>query len=61
MIELDGPQHLGCAEAYRRDRQKDRLLQEKGYRILRFLAEDLGLRLNDVLDEILRTVVCRRR
>jgi hypothetical protein len=28
-IELDGRQHLGDAEAYRRDRRKDALLQEK--------------------------------
>ena len=27
-VELDGPQHLADAVAYRRDRRKDRLLQE---------------------------------
>src|SRR4051812_29802150 len=30
-IELDGAQHLGDVDAYRRDRSKDRLLQENGY------------------------------
>ena len=30
-IELDGPQHLNDAVAYRRDRHKDRLFQEHGY------------------------------
>jgi very-short-patch-repair endonuclease len=30
-IELDGGQHLADAEAYRRDRRKDVLLQENGY------------------------------
>jgi superfamily II DNA or RNA helicase/very-short-patch-repair endonuclease len=54
VIELDGAQHLGDAEAYRRDRRKDRLLQENGYFVLRFLAEDLGKHLDDVLDAILR-------
>jgi very-short-patch-repair endonuclease len=28
--------------ADRRDRRKDRLLQENGYLVLRFLAEDVG-------------------
>jgi very-short-patch-repair endonuclease len=49
-IELDGSQHLSDAEAYRRDRRKDRLLQQNGYLVLRFLAEDLGKDLDGVLD-----------
>jgi hypothetical protein len=60
-IELDGPQHLDNLDAYRRDRRKDVLLQENGYMVLRFLAEDLGKRLDAVLDTILRTVSCRQR
>ncbi len=60
-IELDGRQHLADAEAYRRDRRKDVLLQENGYFVLRFLAEDVGKRLDAVLDAILRTVAQRRR
>jgi very-short-patch-repair endonuclease len=55
-IELDGGQHLGDADAYRRDRRKDALLQENGYLILRFLAEDVGKHLDRVLDAILRTL-----
>ncbi|MFO1087718.1 MAG: DUF559 domain-containing protein [Reyranellaceae bacterium] len=61
VIELDGAQHLGDAEAYRRDRRKDRLLQENGYFVLRFLAEDLGRHLDDVLDAILRGLGRPRR
>jgi hypothetical protein len=30
-IELDGPQHLGNADAYRRDRRKDMMLQQHGF------------------------------
>ncbi len=56
VLELDGSQHLGDREAYRRDRRKDALLQEHGYVVLRFLAEDLGPRLDSVLDEILRAL-----
>lgn len=59
-IELDGAQHLGDAEAYRRDRRKDALLQQNGYFVLRFLAEDIGKRLDDVLDRVLATLVHRR-
>jgi very-short-patch-repair endonuclease len=60
-IELDGAQHFGGPEDYRRDRRKDALLQENGYFVLRFLAEDVGKRLDEVLDAILRTLAHRRR
>jgi very-short-patch-repair endonuclease len=53
VIELDGAQHLSDAEAYRRDRRKDALLQQHGYFVLRFLAEDAGKHLDLVLDTIL--------
>ena len=55
-IELDGSQHLGDPDAYRRDRRKDALLQENGYRVLRFLAEDVGMYFDQVLDGILRAL-----
>ena len=56
-IELDGAQHLADFEAYRRDRRKDALLQQNGYFVLRFLAEDVGQRLDQVLDAILAALV----
>jgi superfamily II DNA or RNA helicase/very-short-patch-repair endonuclease len=59
-IELDGPQHLGDPVAYRRDRRKDRLLQESGYVVLRFLAGDVAKDLDSVLDSILRVFANRR-
>jgi very-short-patch-repair endonuclease len=59
-IELDGGQHLGNSDAYRRDRRKDVLLQEYGYLVLRFLAEDVGKCLDEVLDGILRALSHRR-
>jgi very-short-patch-repair endonuclease len=58
-VELDGGQHLADAVAYRRDRRKDQLLQENGYLVLRFLAEDVGLELDSVLDAILRALTRR--
>jgi len=59
VIELDGAQHLADAEAYRRDRRKDALLQQNGVFVLRFLAEDVGKYLDQVLDAILGTLVHR--
>jgi superfamily II DNA or RNA helicase/very-short-patch-repair endonuclease len=56
-VELDGPHHFADADAYRLDRRKDMLLQENGYFVLRFLAEDVGKHLDDVLDAIIRVLV----
>jgi len=61
VIELDGAQHLGDAEAYRRDRRKDTLLQQNGYLVLRFLAEDTGKSLDQILDTILAALVNREK
>ncbi|MBI3986391.1 MAG: DUF559 domain-containing protein [Lentisphaerae bacterium] len=60
-IEVDGAQHLSDPVAYRRDRRKDALLQENGWFVLRFLAEDVGKHLDDVLDAILRALAHRKR
>ena len=59
-VELDGAQHLADPVAYRRDRRKDQLLQENGYLVLRFLAEDVGKELDLVLDAIVRALNHRR-
>ncbi len=61
VIELDGAQHLGDAEAYRRDRRKDALLQRHGYFVLRFLAEDAGKRLDEFLDAVLAALTHQER
>ncbi len=59
-VGLDGAQHLSDPVAYRRDRRKDQLLQENGYFVLRFLAEDVGRELDTVLDAVLRALSRRR-
>ncbi len=59
VIELDGAQHLSDADAYRRDRRKDALLQQHGYLVLRFLAEDAGKQLDHMLDTILAALLSR--
>ncbi len=61
VIELDGGQHLANTDAYRRDRRKDALLQEQAYFVLRFLVEDVGKRLDQVLDAIRRAIELRSR
>ena len=60
VVEVDGALHLADPVAYRRDRRKDRLLQEHGYLVLRFLAQDLAKELGSVLDAILRSLSARR-
>ncbi len=54
VVEIDGMQHLASKDAYRNDRRKDLLLQENGYKVIRFLAEDVSKQLDMVLDTILR-------
>jgi superfamily II DNA or RNA helicase/very-short-patch-repair endonuclease len=61
VVEIDGPQHLSDPEAYRRDRRKDRLLQQDGYLILRFLAEDIVKDLDGVLESLLQSLTGRER
>lgn len=60
VIEIDGMQHLASKEAYRTDRRKDLLLQEAGYMVLRFLAEDISKNLDMVLDAVLRVLQKRK-
>jgi superfamily II DNA or RNA helicase/very-short-patch-repair endonuclease len=61
VVEVDGAQHLADPVAYRRDRRKDQLLQENGYLVLRYLAEDLAKDLDSVLDGILRSLSSRQK
>ena len=39
---------------------EDSVLQENRYHVLRFLAEDIGLRLDEILDEVLRVITHRK-
>lgn len=56
VIEIDGVHHITSKDAYRRDRCKDLFLQQNGYIVLRFLAEDVSKKLDVVLDTILRAL-----
>jgi hypothetical protein len=58
-VEIDGYYHFRDAENYRRDRLKDWELQRRGFLVLRFLADDIIPRLEDVRDRILAAVALR--
>lgn len=51
-IEIDGYYHFQDPDAYRRDRRKDLALQRGGFLVLRFLADDVVVRLETVLATI---------
>lgn len=53
-VEIDGSHHFADKDAYRRDRRKDELLQENGYFILRFLADDVMNNLGEVMARVVR-------
>lgn len=59
-VEVDGYYHFRDADAYRRDRRKDILLQLHRYLVVRCLADDVVVALDRVLDTILDAVVRRR-
>jgi very-short-patch-repair endonuclease len=61
VVEIDGSYyHLKSQDAYRRDRRKDWLFQRHGYRVLRFLAEDVVTQLEEILNTILAALeMCR--
>ncbi len=59
-VEIDGYRHFQDAEAYRRDRRKDAALQRHGYLVLRFLAQDVVARLEEILDTISEVISQRR-
>ncbi len=59
VIELDGHYHFQCLDNYRRDRRKDRLLQQQGFLVLRFLSEDVVRDLEGILDAVDQALATR--
>lgn len=59
VIELDGYYHFQSLDNYRRDRCKDRLLQQQGFLVLRFLSEDVVSDLEGILDAIDQAIASR--
>lgn len=53
IVELDGGQHVEDAE---RDEKRTAFLKSRGYTVLRFWNDDVLLRTDDVLAEVLRSL-----
>jgi very-short-patch-repair endonuclease len=53
VIELDGGQHVDAAEA---DNRRTAYLQAQGFRVRRYWNDDVLLRLEDVLADVLRAL-----
>lgn len=60
-IEIDGYYHFQELETWRRDRRKDLALQIQGILVLRFLAEDVVTRLEEILNTIRFTLRSGRK
>lgn len=58
-VEIDGWFHFREADSYRRDRRKDLVMQQAGYLVVRYLADDVTNRLELVVDEIARAIAMR--
>jgi very-short-patch-repair endonuclease len=56
VIELDGGQHL---DALIYDEARTKVLEQRGYRVLRFWNDDVLLRTSDVVAEIFRVLQSR--
>lgn len=56
VVEIDGSQHLDACEY---DAARTRILQARGFRVLRFWNDEVMLRTEDVLDVIWRNLVTR--
>lgn len=59
VIEIDGYYHFQSPDNYRRDRRKDVELQQHGFLVLRFLADDVVSHLEEILDTIDRAITQR--
>ncbi|MBX3226497.1 MAG: DUF559 domain-containing protein [Labilithrix sp.] len=60
-VEIDGYFHFRELDGYRRDRRKDVVLQRERYFVMRFLADDVVTRLDEVVAEIHRALVFLER
>jgi len=60
-LEVDGYHHFQAPERYRRDRQRDVALQQAGYVVERFLAEDVAPRLEWIMNRVIRLMDWREK
>lgn len=60
-LEIDGYHHFTNSAAYRRDRRKDALLQQHGYYVLRFLADDVVSDLETICEAVRHAIHWRNQ
>lgn len=60
-IEIDGAHHFADLDRYRRDRDKDLLLQTQGLVVVRVLAEDVMRDVRAVVTTVCRALAYRRQ
>ena len=60
-IEIDGFYHFSDLEAYRRDRQKDLLLQSQGLFVIRVLAQDVMRDARPAVNAVCQALAVRMR
>ena len=60
-VEIDGYFHFQSDDAYRRDRAKDWELQRRGFLVLRFLANDILPRIDEIRDRIFAALAPSQR
>ncbi len=58
-LEIDGYFHFLDRDAYRRDREKDLLMQQNGYLVVRVLAEDAVEDLENIVSRMVGLVLQR--
>jgi len=58
IVELDGGQHVDAAP---RDAERTAFLESRGYAVLRFWNDDVLLRTDQVLEEVLRNLTADGR
>lgn len=60
-VEIDGFFHFRAPDGFRRDQRKSLALQRAGYLVVRYLAEDVVGRVEEILDELDSLIADRRR
>ncbi len=60
-VEIDGFFHFRAPDGFRRDQRKNVALQRAGYLVVRYLADDVVARLEEILDELDTLTAARRR
>lgn len=60
-VEIDGFFHFREPNGFRRDQRKNVALQRAGYLVVRYLADDVVGRLEEILDELDTLIAARRR